>query len=201
MVVVPRLGRSALQAGLARPSYQALKAPLRTVLQRSKLAGLGNKQGAALYTGLNDRPKAKAGLLNLYAKMSVTVVEQATTWSYVKDVYRLQGDRIFANVKPEFLDLIEAATAEGTFKRVDGLLHKPPDKFHGAGSFKEQRSVRQPAVDVLRKRHGTPTTYRVDADIDNAAGFEHFFDVVEHWATAKTRIRTIFIRSWCYIRR
>ena len=100
----------------------------------------------------------------------------------MNDLYRIRGDRIFANVAPTFRDAVRNAEAIGLFEKVSGALHTPPLGFADAGSFK------------TRERHGVlqitffvstmpPMTFKADLDIDDAGGVGHVFQVLRNFFT------------------
>ncbi|MNC91884.1 hypothetical protein D3C83_82170 [compost metagenome] len=77
---------------------------------------------------------------------------------------------------------MRAARAGGHFRDVPGKLHEPPLGFGHAGSFK------------TGERHGNlqltffasaaqPMAFKVDADIDDAAGLGHTFQVLRNFVT------------------
>jgi hypothetical protein len=171
-------------------TFAALDMPLRDVLDRSlpephndpgnptpvPAPGTGN----ALYDELE--PEQKAGLLNLFTKLSNTPLGGTTAWAFVNDLYRIRGDRIFANVAPNFRDAVRSAESIGLFEQVSGALHTPPLGFADAGSFK------------TRERHGVlqvtffvstlpPMTFKADLDIDDAGGVGHVFQVLRNFFT------------------
>jgi hypothetical protein len=172
------------------PEYSRLDAALRGVLERSTLerdAGLAalapvadTSPGQFLYESLTRIERA--GLLNLFCKMSNTPLGDLTTWAYLTDIYRLRGDRIFANVQLEFRDRVKNAVAGGGFVEVDGSLHTPPRGFSAAGSFKSRDLYGNLQLTFFASE-AAPLKFRVDADIDDAAGIEHAFQVLDHWIT------------------
>lgn len=165
------------------PKYANLPAALRSVLQVSRLEEHA-ESGVALYDGLDAI--GRSGLLNLFYKMENTVVAGKTMWSFVRDVYRIRGDRIYANVAADFRDAVKSAVTGGLFEKVNGSLHTPPEGYALASSFKHtlfragglqltffaSTSAAQP---------GGPPSFRVDADIDDAAGLGHVFQVLRNW--------------------
>jgi hypothetical protein len=165
------------------PPYGALEQTLRDVLDRSALEG-SDAKGQTLYDALANTQKA--GLLNLFARMSgVELDGPRTVWSYVDTVFRVRGDRIHVNVQEELRDLVETAVASALFRDVPGGLHEPPPGYGPAGSFK------------TGERHGNlqltffsslqpPATVKVDADIDDAAGIGHVFQVLRNTLTRST---------------
>jgi hypothetical protein len=82
-------------------------------------------------------------------------------------------------------DLVAAAIASELFRDVPGGMHEPPVGYGPAGSFK------------TGERHGNlqltffsslqpPPTFKVDADIDDAAGLGHVFQVLRNTLTRGT---------------
>ncbi len=172
------------------PTFAKLDKPLRDVLDQSLLEPLnapGNPTpvpppgtGRELYDALEREPKA--GLLNLFIKLSNTPLGGVNAWAFVNDLYRIRGDRIFANVASTFRDAVRNAQAIGLFEKVSGALHTPPLGFADAGSFK------------TRERHGVlqitffvstmpPMTFKADLDIDDAGGVGHVFQVLRNFFT------------------
>jgi hypothetical protein len=173
------------------PQYPRLDAALRAVLERSTLerdAGLppleasGRSPGRALYESLTRIERA--GLLNLFCKLRNTPLGDVTTWSYITDLYRIRGDRIFANVQVEFRDRVKNVVAGGGFREVDGGLHTPPPGFAAAGSFKSLERYGNLQLSFFASTD-SPLRFRIDADIDDAAGIGHAFQVLEHWLTGE----------------
>jgi hypothetical protein len=162
------------------PLYADLDADLQTVLEAStlesaKVVGVGASAGERLFNSLSDLETA--GLLNLYCKMTHTHFGGATAWSFVTDVYRVRGDRIFANVELNFRDRVKTGLAAGTVREADDSLHKPGPGFSNAGSFKTREQYGNLQLSFFASV-ATPLSFRIDADIDNAAGFEHVFQVI-----------------------
>jgi hypothetical protein len=171
---------------VAFPRYESLFGELTDVLEKSLLeadelqATDGGAKGQSLYDALGPIPKA--GLLNLFTKMTNTVTGGRTMWSFVTDVYRVRGDRIFANVTKDFRDHVKSAVTSGDFLPVSGTLHTPPPGFAPAGSFKHQLF---PAGVLQLTFFASPTdlTFKIDADIDDAGGLGHVFQVLRNWRT------------------
>lgn len=171
------------------PEYGDLDATLRAVLERSTLerdaalpplADVEGSPGQALFDGLTR--VERAGLLNLFCKMSHVPLGDQTVWSYVRDVYRVRGDRLFAHVALECRDRVKNAVAGGGFKAVDGSLHHPPVGYEPAGSFKTRERYGNLQLTFFASLTA-PLHFRVDADIDDAGGIEHAFQVLDHWLT------------------
>jgi hypothetical protein len=162
------------------PEYTAVHDDLRRVLERSALDGIVGA-GQALYAALTNTQKA--GLFNLFAKMSgVRFDDGRSVWDCVDGLFDVRGDRIYADVQADLLDVVRGAAEAGRFRDVPSKLHDPPPGFGHAGSFK------------TGERHGNlqltffsslaqPMTLKVDADIDDAAGLGHTFQVLRNFVT------------------
>lgn len=170
------------------PSFQQLANSLQVVLERSTLEGTtagaaipgGPTPGQLLYDGLDNHQKA--GLLNIFTKMTNVAVNGTNAWAHVDDLYRIRGDRIFANVQVTFRDGVKTAVSAGFLEGVSGALHTPPPGFESAKSFK----TRDPFGNLQLSFFSSvtvPLRFRVDADIDDAAGIGHAFQVIDHLVT------------------
>jgi len=170
------------------PGYASLGAALRKVLERSTLERdetspplpAADSPGEALFDSLT--PVERAGLLNLFCKMSQVSLGDRTTWDFITDVNRVRGDRIFGNVALEFRDRVKNAVAGGKFTSVDDSLHTPPFGFAHAGSFKTRDRYGNLQLTFFAS-DTDPIAFRIDADIDDAAGLEHAFQVIDHALT------------------
>jgi hypothetical protein len=162
------------------PDFDGLDDDLKTVLGRN---GVEEKpqNGRDLYEGL--APLQKAGLLNVWTKMASTpLAPDKAASKYVDSLYRVRGDRFFANVGLSFRDFVKTATAGGLFQPADGLLHTPPDGFDAAGSFKTRDGYGNLQLTFFAAA-SSPLRFKVDADIDDANGVEHVFQVLRNWLT------------------
>jgi hypothetical protein len=162
------------------PEYDATPADLRTVLECSAVEGIIGT-GADLYRSLTDTQRA--ALFNLFAKMSSFGFDgQRTVWAFVDRVYRVRPDRIFVDVQPALRDLVKGAVAGERFREVSGKLHTPPPEFIEAGSFKTAERYGNLQLSFFSSRNA-PLAFKVDADIDDAAGLGHAFQVLRNWVT------------------
>ena len=134
-------------------------------------------QGADLYNALGDIPKA--GLLNLFAKMSESEILKAPVWNSVQSIFRIRGDRILAHVLSALYDDIQD---EPAFKPVSGKLHEPDPGFKRIGSFKSDDKYGNLQLTFFQ-REDPPHKFTVDADINETRGLEHVFQVIGHWMT------------------
>src|SRR5262245_7926079 len=163
------------------PAWGDLDEALRKVLENSVLEGdTSGTSGEALYSPLEDL--LKAGLLNLYTKMSLTGLPVGrTAWDFVQDVYRIRPDRIFANVELGYRDAFRAAEEAKLVKSAPDNQHTPPPGFSRAGSFKTRDRTGNLQVTFFPK--DSELQFKVDADIDDANGLAHAFQVLEHALT------------------
>jgi hypothetical protein len=160
--------------------YTDLPATLRHVLERSQIEGIDGS-GEAAYTQMTDLQRA--GLLNLFAKMSnFGFDETRSVWSHVDRVYRVRPDRIFVDVQTSLRDLVKGAVAARRFREVSGSLHKAPPGFVPAGSFKSDDQFGNLQLSFFVSE-APPLAFKVDAVIDDAAGLGHVFQVLRNWVT------------------
>jgi hypothetical protein len=169
------------------PDYDDLAPELRAVLEVSALEpdlrapASGAATGRTLYDGLDTIPRA--GLLNLFVKMQNTLSGGRTMWSFVDTLYRVRGDRIFADVAIDFRDHVKSGEAGGEFARVNDALHTPPPDFTSAGSFKHQLFHAGVLQLTFFSSVASPLRFKLDADIDDAGGLGHVFQVLRNWIT------------------
>lgn len=165
------------------PEYGTVATELKRVLECSRVEGVDG-QGEALYAGL--APLQKAGLFNLFGKMnSFGFDEQRTIWTFVDGVFRVRADRVFADVQPALRDLVKGAVASERFRKVPSKLHTPPLGFAHAGSFKTHEQYGNLQLTFFASA-APPLTFKVDADIDDAAGLGHTFQVIRNFVTHGT---------------
>jgi hypothetical protein len=170
------------------PEYSGLDEKLKAVLERSTLERDGStpplpagaSPGQSLYDSLTLIERA--GLFNLFCKMSHVPIGDGTAWSFVRDLHRVRGDRIFVNVALEFRDRVKNALSGGGFKEADDSLHTPPPGFTRSGSFKTRDHYGNLQLTFFGSAT-PPLAFRVDADIDDASGIEHAFQVLDHFLT------------------
>ena len=163
------------------PEFRDLPAPAQALLDSSAdvldFAGL---QGSALYDRLDDT--RKAGLLNIVAKADVTRFRpDASVLSYFRELRELRGDRFFVMVSHELRENARNSVQEGLFAPASDLLHRPPDGFERAGSFK----TADPFGNLQLSFFVSGETWMADVDIDDAAGIGHVFQVVRNKVTGE----------------
>jgi hypothetical protein len=108
-----------------------------------------------------------------------------SVWSFVERVFGVRGDRIFVDVQPALLDFVRAAADVEQFRGVSGSLHDPPAGFDHAGSFKSGERYGNLQLTFFSSQQ-TPRAFKVDADIDDAAGLGHAFQVLRNFVTHGT---------------
>jgi hypothetical protein len=162
------------------PAYGDAPAELRRVLDRSSIEGAPGA-GARAYDALTDLQRG--GLFNLFAKMSTFGFDdERSVWSFVEGIYRVRPDRIFVDVQPALRDLVKGGVAADRVREVSGTLHAPPPGFVAAGSFKTAERYGNLQLSFFASE-SAPIAFKVDADIDDAAGLGHTFQVLRNWVT------------------
>ncbi len=160
------------------PSFDALDPGLKALLGRDNVED-HPQSGGALYDSMGDLQKA--GLLNVWTKMVHSVLgEGKPVADYVDKLYRVRSDRFFANVQVSLRDLVKTEQNVDRFEKVSGLLHTPPPGFEEAGSFKSMEQYGNLQLSFFVSKD-PPLTFKVDADIDDAKGIEHLFQVLRNW--------------------
>jgi hypothetical protein len=163
------------------PAYKDLGKDLRDVLTASNnVEGFEGGAGVDLF-GQLDAPR-KAGLLNIYAKMKHTHFPTGTdVFAYVSEFTRLRGDRVFARVAKELRDETKNSQVTHLFHEAPEGMHTPPPDYFAADSYKTFDHYGNLQLSFFSK--ATSLDFIVDADIDDAQGIEHAFQVISHIAT------------------
>jgi hypothetical protein len=129
---------------------------------------------------------AKAGLLNIYAKMQKDKADgKPDLLPLIERVERprdVRQDRIFALVQPALLALLRAAPS--TYQPVSGALHPfdPPWTPVVDGSFKTRDAAGNLQLTFAAHPDGRMLA---DIDLDDHAGIAHAADVLRHRITGK----------------
>jgi hypothetical protein len=162
------------------PKYQSLSPSLQNVLQNSSIEGNEETKGQQLYAALDDY--RRAGLLNISAKMQVaTFKNMKNPLDYISGLYRLRGDRFFAFVAKELRDETINSQNYHLFHEAPEAAHTPPGDFMHAGSYKTYDAYGNLQLTFF----SNPSTleFRLEADIDDAQGIGHVFQVLDHLLT------------------
>lgn len=164
------------------PKYASLGDEATRLLEASDaVLGFERTSGAAFYDGLDD--VRRAGLLNILAKTRHTTFGTGrTVLSHVDRLTELRGDRFFAIVRQELREEAKNATLTGQFEKVSGALHRPPDGFDEAGSFKTDDRYGNLQLTFFARGDD----WRADIDIDDAAGIGHVFQVLRNTLKDRT---------------
>lgn len=149
---------------LARPDT------LRLLNASAKVLGFVGRTGAELLAALD--PLRQAGFLNILAKSAVTMFPSGVSVaSYFQELLEIRGARVFAVVPPALRDDAMNSVPVGLLREVSDTLHRPPDGFAHAGSFKT--ADRYGNLQLTFFTRGDQ--WVCDLDIDEAAGIEHVF--------------------------
>jgi hypothetical protein len=155
--------------GIQAPPFQALRQNLQDLLNRSNVGG---RSGIGLYNSLND--PVKASLLNVYAKMSATMLPQWTAFNYVRRVLALADSGAVFEMDPAIRDQLNRAGAQGRFRPVPLTLVKSPT-CDPTGSFKSQDKVAVLHITLC----GSPAeSQTAEVHIDSGSGISESFRVI-----------------------
>ena len=128
----------------------------------------------------------RATLLNLFVKMyAATLFSTYSVWQYVREVARIDVDRVHVHVWPELLATTKWAVGRPCWREVCGVLHDPLDENYELRiSAKTEERKGNLQLTLFRHRNGRCT--QVDADIDlEGLWHTHFREVVRNWRTGK----------------
>jgi hypothetical protein len=162
------------------PEFDDLPDESKQLLQNSNVGGFDRKQGADLYGAFDNM--RKAGLLNILAKMRATTFPTGrAVGSFMSSLIRVRGDRFHAKVDVALRDEVKNSIPTGLFHEVSPALHDPPPGYVQADSFKTRESYGNLQLTFFRKEDAIE--FLVDADLDDAQGIEHIFQVLGHALT------------------
>lgn len=165
--------------GIEAPAWATLSPRARAVLEATALDG-SPLRGQALYESEALDFSQKAGLLNLLAKMEHTPLPGGgSVLDRVDSLYRVRGDRVFANVALGLRDQVKSGVASGLFAPVSGSLHKPDPAFALVDSYKTRDPYGNLQLTFFASL-AAPLRFTADIDIDDALGIGHLFQVIEH---------------------
>lgn len=158
------------------PSFASLDQGVQDLLNASTW---NKKKGSALYSALP--PLLKACLLNLFVKAEATELGDGThPFQHLNEITEFDQDRLFAKTTAA---LFEETAASGKFGRVPFSLHSAPPPYQVFDSFK----TKDPHGNLQLTFSRTPKNeYLVDADLDEAQGIEHAFEVIHNSVAGPT---------------
>jgi hypothetical protein len=102
-----------------------------------------------------------------------------TVFPHFQKLHELRGDRFFAATSKELREETKHSVADGLFYGAPELLHHPPAGFTEAGSFKTEDHYGNLQLSFFARGD----EWVVDVDIDDAAGLEHWFQVLRNALT------------------
>lgn len=146
----------------------------------SKVLGFVGLNGEALYKALDDT--RRAGFLNILAKCRRTGLGAGgRVIEHIRELREIRGDRFFAVVSRELREHVKNGIAADLFNDVSGELHRPPDGFSLAGSYKTPDRYGNLQLTFFAKDED----WVADIDIDDANGLEHSFQVLRNALTGR----------------
>ena len=156
------------------PAFARLAADAKRTLDASDtVLGFEGKTGTSLLAALD--PIRQAGFMNIMAKSAATVFSNGrSAASYLQKLIELRGDRFFVTVPQELREETKNGVQDGLFDPAPSLLHRIPDGFSMAGSFKTQDHYGNLQLTFCVR----DDDWRADVDIDDAGGIEHVFQVL-----------------------
>jgi hypothetical protein len=149
------------------PAYAELPPDLRRVLEAT--------DGQPFYQALGDQNKA--GLLNIFVKM-----DRLGVWEWVERLNSVAPDRLFADISQAIWLRVPI---DERYRWVDSSLHQPPPEYTAIGSWKtlERAGNLQLTFFGPDDELDIDKPLKLDADIDDAAGIGHVFQVLGHALT------------------
>jgi hypothetical protein len=158
------------------PAFAKLPTELQTILERSdRVLTFEGKRGKDLYDATDDI--RRACLLNIASKCGATRLSNGkTVLPYIEKIIELRGERFFGVVPKELREETKNSVSEDLFRPVSEILHTPPPGFDHAGSFKTFDQYGNLQLTFFAKGDD----WLADIDIDDAAGIEHLFQVLDH---------------------
>lgn len=164
------------------PKHAALLDDLKRAFAGSAVAGFEGGKGENLYQALDN--VRRAGLLNIFAKMKATrLTDGRDTFSFIQSFTEIRQDRFFARADGELLVAVKRDAEKGLFQKAPKASHDEPDGFELAESYKTDD--RYGNLQLTFSINPATEEIVVDADIDDANGIGHIFQVLSHFLTGK----------------
>jgi hypothetical protein len=162
------------------PDYEDLPHAHALLEGSGTVLDFAGKQGRDLYEAVDDI--RKAGLLNIITKSHLTCFRnEASVLSYFRQLRELRGDRFYVLVSHELRENVKNSVQDDLFTPASDLLHRPPDGYTRAGSFKTP----DPFGNLQLSFFVRDGEWMADVDIDDAAGFGHVFQVARNALTGQ----------------
>lgn len=166
-------------SGIEAPVFSQLNPSLRRLLSEGVYAALGWRQQACL--------------LNIAAKAAATPLGGKSCLDHWERTLDIQQDRVFARTDTA---LEREAARSPLFVEATALLHASPACYQRTSSYKTKDAHGSLQLTFFRGLSAEDVI--VDADIDEAQGLEHVFEVVRNAITGPTNpcdVREILIAS------
>lgn len=179
-----------LHAEKARPLFPSTESVFSNV-EFKGLADLltdsdvGGLSGRDLYNDLtrNENQLLAAGLLNLYGRSSaVTLQSGQTVFSLFEKVLHIQQDRIYTTVGDDLHGDVMISVERKIIDPANGSMHSFPipgnfEMLKNDASFKTPERTGNLQLTFAKAADGKMA---VDADVDEAKGIRHAFEVLSH---------------------
>jgi hypothetical protein len=159
------------------PTFDNLEEDLRQCLNRTSQHIDPDSNGEEYYKSMSDLQKAC--LLNIHSKMRNTRFDNGLdVFGYMSVLKEVRGARFYALVNSEMWSQVQTSLSGDLFERVSGLLHESPDGYQQIGSFKTRDNTGN--LQLTFFKNIIDSQLIVDADIDDANGIAHMFQVVRN---------------------
>ncbi len=162
------------------PAWAEIKIAQPLLEASGSVLGFEGTTGEKLYGALDDI--RRAGLLNILAKSSRTGLPGGGLVSdHLLKLREIRGDRFFASVPHSLREHVKNSISAGRFQEVSGALHRPPDGFTLAGSYKTPDRYGNLQLTFFARGD----EWVAEIDIDDASGLEHSFQVLRNSITGR----------------
>jgi hypothetical protein len=105
------------------------------------------------------------------------------TFSFIQSFMEIRQDRFFAKADGELLTVVKRDAKKGLFRKAPKASHHELDGFKLAESYKTDDRYGNLQLTFSINRETEEVV--VDADIDDANGIGHIFQVLSHFLTGK----------------
>ncbi len=140
----------------------------------------GYLRGGDLYAARAPYPLLKACFLDIVAKSGKTGLPNGGSCLYhFQGILRLELDRFLVRTTAA---LVEETGHSNAFHAVSAAMHGPMPGYHVVFTFKTFDRYGNLQL-TLQRRGDSGDDYEADADIDDAQGFEHIFQVLRNAAS------------------
>ena len=180
---LPMLRAAAVPSATALPEA-AVDTPQGIAGARPREAAVAcDERAATLYRLLE--PVQRAALLNLFVKMRAASVAARNVWDYVRELDRVEADRVHAYVCRHLVaDIRAEMEGDNGWREVLGWLHEAPRNYRRALSAKTGDVKGNLQVTVFIHRRSEWNATQMDADIDlEGSWHRHLWEVLRNHVT------------------